>query len=215
MTLDPQPAGTRSWLPGGRLGRVLRSPVTGGVVLGLVLLLAVLAAVGPRLFASNAPPPIGGPFALVDGTGRPVTDATYRGRWMLVYFGYTHCPDACPTALNDIANALDLLGSRAREVAPIFITVDPARDTPKVMAEYAGAFGTRITGLTGTAAQVAAVEAEYKVYAVKHPEKDGDYAMDHTDIVYLMDPAGRFVTIFGGSTSAQEMARRLGEAVTS
>ena len=188
-------------------------PVLAGVLLGLLLLGASLAAVGPRLFASDAPPSIGGPFTLTDGAGHPVTDRTFRGKWMLVYFGYTHCPDACPTALNDIANALDQMGAARREVAPLFITVDPERDTPKVMAEYAGAFSSQIVGLTGTAQQVADVEKEYKVYAARHPEKDGDYEMDHSDIIYLMNPQGKFVAIFNGGTSPADMTKRLQAAV--
>ena len=194
--------------------RLLAKPVVAGALLGLVLLTAVLAAVGPKLFVSNAPPPIGGPFALTDGAGRAVTDQTFRGKWMLIYFGYTHCPDACPTALNDIANTLDLLSAQQRRaLVPVFITVDPERDTAKVMQDYAGAFSSQIVGLTGTAQQVDAVEKEYKVYAVKHPEKDGDYEMDHSDIIYLMDPQGRFVTIYGGSISPAELAEKLKAAV--
>ena len=194
--------------------RLLTRPVLGGALLGVVLLAAVLAAVGPKLFASNAPPSIGGPFTLTDGAGRAVTDETFHRKWMLVYFGYTHCPDACPTALNDIANALDLLTpQQRRDVAPLFITVDPERDTPKVMQDYAGAFSTQIVGLTGTAQQIGAVEKEYKVYAAKHPEKDGDYEMDHSDIIYLMNPQGKFVTIFGGSTAPKELAEKLRAAV--
>jgi len=126
-----------------------------------------------------------------------------------VYFGYTHCPDACPTALNDMANALDLLGPQRRRVAPLFITVDPERDTPAVMRDYVQAFGAQIMGLTGTTAQVEAAEKQYRVYAAKHPTKDGGYDMDHSSIIYLMDPAGKFVAIFNNGTNPQEMAERM------
>jgi len=128
---------------------------------------------------------------------------------MLVYFGYTHCPDACPTALNDMANALDLLGPQRQKVAPLFVTVDPERDTPAVMQDYVQAFSSQIVPLTGTPAQVEAAEKEYRVYAAKHPTKDGGYDMDHSSIIYLMDPAGKFVSIFSNGTNPQEMAERM------
>ncbi len=190
----------------------MRRRVAAGGLLGLLGLAVLLLVAGPRLGgggAVEAPVAIGGPFTLEDGTGAAVSDAAFRGRWMLVYFGYTHCPDACPTALNDMANALDLLGPQRRRVAPLFITVDPERDTPAVMRDYVQAFGAQITGLTGTTAQVEAAEKEYRVYAAKHPTKDGGYDMDHSSIIYLMDPAGKFVAIFNDGTNPQEMAERM------
>lgn len=192
----------------GRLGR----GVAVGGLLGLLLLAVLLLVAGPRLLergGAEAPVAIGGPFTLENGEGTPVSDTAFRGRWMLVYFGYTHCPDACPTALNDMANALDLLGPQRRNVAPLFITVDPERDTPAVMRDYVQAFGTQIVPLTGAPAQVEAAEKEYRVYAAKHPSKDGGYDMDHSSIIYLMDPAGKFVAIFGDGTNPQEMAERM------
>ena len=185
--------------------------IAAGGLLGL-LLAGVVLVVGPRLAgrsAAEAPVAIGGPFTLEDGSGTTVSDSAFRGRWMLVYFGYTHCPDACPTALNDMANALDLLGPERRNVAPLFITVDPERDTPAVMRDYVQAFSTQIIGLTGTAAQVEAAEKEYRVYAAKHPTKDGGYDMDHSSIIYLMDQTGRFVAIFTDGTNPKEMADRM------
>ncbi len=186
--------------------------IAAGGFLGL-LGLAVLALVAwPRLLergGAEAPVAIGGPFTLEDGTGAAVSDTAFRGRWMLVYFGYTHCPDACPTALNDMANALDLLGPQRRKVAPLFVTVDPERDTPAVMQDYVQAFSSQIVPLTGTPAQVEAAEKEYRVYAAKHPTKDGGYDMDHSSIIYLMDPAGKFVSIFSNGTNPQEMAERM------
>ncbi len=189
----------------------MRRRVAAGGLLGLLGLGVLLLVAGPRLpgGGADAPVAIGGPFTLEDGTGAAVSDAAFRGRWMLVYFGYTHCPDACPTALNDMANALDLLGPQRRRVAPLFITVDPERDTPAVMRDYVQAFGTQIMGLTGTTAQVEAAEKEYRVYAAKHPTKDGGYDMDHSSIIYLMDPAGKFVAIFNNGTNPQEMAERI------
>ena len=190
--------------------------IAAGALLGLLGIAVLLLVAGPRLLgrdAAEAPVAIGGPFTLEDGAGTAVSDTAFRGRWMLVYFGYTHCPDACPTALNDMANALDLLGPLRSRVAPLFITVDPERDTPAVMRDYVQAFGTQIMPLTGTPAQVEVAEKEYRVYAAKHPNKAGGYDMDHSSIIYLMDSAGKFVAIFGDGTSPQDMAERMRKLV--
>ncbi len=182
------------------------------------LLLAPAAVLGAGLagaavyVSTRAEPagiPIGGPFSLIDGDGRTVTDAAFRGRWMLVYFGYTHCPDACPTALQDMANALDQLGPRRKEVAAVFITVDPQRDTPPVMKDYAAAFDAGIVPLTGSDEAVAAAAKAYRVYFAKHPTKDGGYDMDHSSIIYVMDPRGRFVANFTHETSPDQIAAKL------
>ncbi len=157
---------------------------------------------------------VGGPFTLVDGDGKTVTDQDFRGKWLLVYFGYTHCPDACPTALNDIAVTLDKLGARKADVRPVFITVDPERDTSAVMKDYVAAFDAPITGLTGTSDQLAEVEHEYRVYAAKHPTEGGGYDMDHSSIIYLMDPDGRFVTAFTHENSPEEMAAKLRQLIS-
>ena len=152
---------------------------------------------------------IGGPFTLVDGDGRTVTDRQFRGRWMMVYFGYTQCPDACPTALQDMANALDLLPTNQRkEVALVFITVDPERDTPSVVKDYVSGFEAGITALSGSANQVADAARAYRVYYAKHP-KDGGYDMDHSSIIYLMDPKGRFVANFTHETPPDRIASKL------
>ncbi len=185
----------------------------------LLAAVAILLATGGALLATRpwSPPvadgsapagSVGGPFRLLGSDGRTVTDADFRGRWMLIYFGYTRCPDACPTALNNIANALDLLKADGRQIAPIFITVDPARDTPAVVGQYASLFGTRITGLTGTQAQIDRAEREFRVYAARHPTKNGDYTMDHSSIIYLMDRQGRFVSFIDGAASAEDIAAR-------
>ena len=152
---------------------------------------------------------IGGPFTLTAPDGRVVTDADFHGKWMLVYFGYTQCPDACPTALNSIANALDMLKDRRRDIAPVFITVDPARDTPAVMGHYVGLFDKQITGLTGTQPQVDTVTHEYRVYAARHPTRDGGYSMDHSSIIYVMDRQGRFNSIIDGAANPEDIAARL------
>ena len=153
--------------------------------------------------------PIGGPFALLDGDGKTVTDQDFRGKWMMVYFGYTHCPDACPTALQDMANALDSLGPQKKDVAAVFITIDPARDTPAVMKDYVAAFEAGIVPLTGSEQAVAEAAHEYRVYFAKHPNKDGGYDMDHSSIIYLMDPRGQFVTNFTHETPPDQMAAKL------
>ena len=153
--------------------------------------------------------PIGGPFELVDGDGRTVADRQVRGRWMLVYFGYTHCPDACPTALQDMANAVDLLGDQKREVALLFITVDPERDTPAVMKDYVSPFETPITALSGSADAVARAARAYRVYYAKHPTRDGGYDMDHSSIIYLMDKQGRFAANFTHETPPERIAAKL------
>jgi protein SCO1 len=187
-------------------------------MLAVVLVLAAGAALLPRLGAvfpgagrsALAPVSIGGPFSLQDGDGHTVTDQNFRGRWMLVYFGYTHCPDACPTALNDMANALDLLNPAQRaKVAAVFITVDPDRDTPAVMKEYVSAFDAPITALSGSADAIAQAEREYRVYAAKHPTDGNDYEMDHSSIIYVMDPQGRFVANFSHENNPQEIAAKL------
>jgi len=152
---------------------------------------------------------IGGPFKLVDQNGRMVTNTDLEGKWLLVYFGYTHCPDACPTALNNIALALDDLGIEKKEVRPVFITIDPERDTSQALKDYVAAFGAPILALTGNDAAIAQAANEYRVYYAKHPEAGGDYSMDHTSIIYVMDPKGRFTASFTGEDPPAEIAARL------
>ncbi|HEY6433878.1 MAG TPA: SCO family protein, partial [Acetobacteraceae bacterium] len=164
-------------------------------VVGVLLALLMFGAAAFVWFGHNAGVAIGGPFTLQDGSGHTVTDRTFRGKYMLVYFGYTFCPDVCPTTLQSVANALDALGSKADRVAPIFITVDPARDTPPVMKRYTAAFSPRLIGLTGTPEEIARVTKEYHVYAAKHVTGPGpgDYSMDHSSVLYFMAPDGRFI----------------------
>jgi protein SCO1/2 len=140
---------------------------------------------------------IGGQFTLVDQNGHTVTDAQFRGKWLLVYFGYTHCPDACPTALTNVADALDKIGPEKRQkVQAIFITVDPERDTPAVMKDYVNAFeGANIIGLTGTAEQIGVAEADYRIQARRYNLPDGEYAMSHAATIDIMDPDGHFVAM--------------------
>lgn len=160
-------------------------------------------------------PKIGGPFTLVDGAGKTVTDQQFRGRYMLIYFGYTHCPDACPTALSDMATALGKLTEAQRaKIQPIFITVDPERDNGQALADYVAAFGPDFIGLGGSLDQVAAVKKAFHVYAAKHPTKDGGYDMDHSSIIYLMDPDDRFIGSFTQETDSDQMAKKLVAAMS-
>jgi len=184
----------------------------------LVGLVTFLVLIGMLLYfeeftpGGGTIPAIGGPFSLEASDGSTVTDATYRDKWQLIYFGYTLCPDACPTALNEIAGALEVLGPLAAKVQPIFITVDPQRDTAKVMGDYVKAFDPRIVGLTGTPDQIAAAAREFRVYYAKAPDKDAPdgYLMDHSSIIYVMRPGdGRFVATFTQETTSAQMAERL------
>jgi len=141
---------------------------------------------------NDMPIEIGGPFALSAPDGRTVTEEDLLGRRALIFFGFTYCPDVCPTTLNEVAAWLDALGDDGALIDPYFVTVDPARDTPERMAEYTGYFSPRITGLTGTEAQIAQIADSYKVYYARIELDDGDYLMDHTAAIYLMDGEGRF-----------------------
>jgi protein SCO1 len=154
---------------------------------------------------------IGGPFTLLDGNGQTVTDKDFRGKYMLVYFGYTFCPDVCPTTLNAVADAMDKLGPAASRIQPLFITVDPKRDTPAVVKQYAAAFGPKIEGLTGTPEEIAEVAKEYRVYYAEHRTGSGpnDYSMDHSSVLYLMGPNGDFVAPVRADQSGEEIAVNL------
>ncbi len=165
-----------------------------GAALGILVVAGALVAQHAGL-ATQAASAIGGPFALIDGDGRTVTQAAFAGEPTLVFFGYTHCPDVCPTTLDSISQALKAMGPD-KPVKALFITLDPARDTPAVMKEYLSSFDPRIVGLTGPQAAVDQVAHEYRVYAKKVPAGDGDYSVDHTGVVYLMDKSGNFVESF-------------------
>lgn len=181
----------------------------------LIVAVALLGAGVATLLTRQSPPApqtslIGGPFAMTADDGRPVTDRDFRGHPFLVYFGYTHCPDVCPTALLDISQVLKVLGPDAK-IKVLFVTVDPARDTPKIMKAYLANFDPHIVGLSGTEAQTKAIEHAYRAYAKKVPGKDGDYTMDHTAIFYLMDKKGRFVSTFRTDRPAKAGAAELQE----
>lgn len=161
---------------------------------------------------SNA---IGGPFQLIDQNGKPFTDADLKGKWHLVFFGYTHCPDICPTTLNDLSLAYDKLNKQQKgDLAVVFISVDPERDTPAVLKSYAESFDAPIIGLTGTAAEVKQVAADYHVYYAKHYRADGGYDMDHSAVVYVMNPAGKFVATITPDEAVSEIEAKLQKLVS-
>jgi len=175
-----------------------------GVLIGLAFRDPAKGVAGSPLGAA-----IGGKFSLVDQDGKPFTDADLKGKWQLVFFGYTHCPDICPTALNDLSLALDQLGAKKSEVGIVFVSVDPERDTPAVLKSYAQSFDGPIVALTGTPAEVAQVAQDYKVYYAKHPSADGGYDMDHSALIYVMDPQGRFTATFTPDDTSDAIAARL------
>ena len=153
---------------------------------------------------------VGGPFEMINQSGETVTEADFRGRHTLIFFGFTYCPDVCPLTLEIIGAAMDELGPLSEQVQPVFVTVDPERDTPAVLADYLSYFGDNIVGLTGTPAQVADMLSTYRVYAAKTGDVESeDYLMDHSTIVYLMGPDGRFMTHFSQITSPQDLAAQI------
>lgn len=183
----------------------------------LALLIAVFAVFliggAGSLWLLSAPPidqsaTIGGPFRLTASDGKIVTDQDFRGKYLLIYFGYTICPDVCPTTLQSVAAALDVLGPKAASVQPLLITVDPARDTASVLAQYTAAFSPQLLGLTGTADEIAEVEKEYRVYTAIHRTGSGpdEYSVDHSSVLFLMGPDGRFIARLRADASGPEIA---------
>lgn len=157
---------------------------------------------------------VGGPFTLTNQDGQTVTEKDFLGKHMLIFFGYTYCPDICPTELQVMTQALTSMGDKASAIRPLFITIDPERDTPDVMKSYVENFGGGLVGLTGTPEQIAAVAKAYRVYYKRAGEAGAtDYLMDHSSIIYLMGPDGKFVTHFGYATDANDLAARLSEAL--
>jgi cytochrome oxidase Cu insertion factor (SCO1/SenC/PrrC family) len=203
----------------GGTGRAVNGALLAAAVLAIagVVFLAARTFFGPGFgpgelagAAAQAAADIGGPFTLTDQDGRTVTDKDFRGRWLLVYFGFTYCPDVCPTSLARNGDAIELLGAKGEKITPVLISVDPGRDTPEAMKDYVKFFHPRTVGLTGTREQVAAVAREYRVYSVKVEKKDSPtYVIDHSTFTYLIDPDGRFVQFFRHEASPQEMADKL------
>jgi cytochrome oxidase Cu insertion factor (SCO1/SenC/PrrC family) len=194
--------------------------VVGGLLIGAVAAIAVFPAARQKLFPPPGPQEsgkalIGGPFTLTDTTGKQVTDKDYRGRYMLVFFGFTSCPDICPAGLQLISAALDKVGAKAANVTPIFISVDPERDTRAKLGSYVNNFNPRIVGLTGTPEEIAAVAKAYKVFYEKTPNEasPAEYGMNHTSIIYLMNPDGEYVTHFTPMTSIDAMVDKLNKVL--
>lgn len=163
---------------------------------GLVIFLGVILFMTEGHVPGDSASAIGGPFKLIDQNGKTITETDFKGRPLLVFFGYTHCPDICPTTLFEMSEVLHALGKDADRVSALFITVDPERDTAPVMKDYLSSFDPHLRGATGDQKAIDAVEKDYRVYAKKVPTKNGDYSMDHTALVYLMDKEGRFVAPF-------------------
>lgn len=179
-------------------------------LMGLLLCLSLVLLVAQR---GSVPVPqasaVGGPFSLVDQDGRTVTEQDLKGRPFLVFFGFTHCPDVCPTTLFDISEVFRKLGPDAGRAAALFITVDPERDTPEAIKSYLSSFDPHLRGLTGDAAAVEGAIKAYRAYAKKAPNPDGGYTMDHTALVYLMDKEGRFVAPFNLKRRPEDAAADL------
>jgi protein SCO1/2 len=191
-----------------RTARILL--VLGAFVAGLVLFSSVVFIVtGKSPTPIAMPSAVGGPFTLVDQNSKPITDKDMSGHPFLVFFGFTHCPDVCPTTLFDVSEILRALGPDAKDVRALFITVDPERDTPAVLKDYLSSFDPRVIGATGDNEAIAAVVKAYRVYAKKVPTDGGGYTMDHTAIVYLMGKDGRFVTPFNMKRRPNEAAEDL------
>ncbi len=208
---------------------LLPKSVTGRI--GLVMMLAMLAAfagfLGYRLGGGGDPEraanegrvPIGGPFTLVDSAGNSVTEKDLLGRYAMIYFGYTYCPDICPTALASAVRGLDLLASvdqtAAQMVVPVFISIDSERDTPDTIGRYVAAFHPRLRGFTGSPEQVAEAAKSYRVFYQKvQPEDSSDYLMDHASNIFLMGPTGEYVTHFAHNSTPDVISEHLEEIIT-
>ena len=199
------------------------SPTRSQLISAALALLAALLFTGTAYYFSNpshrvsytGTALVGGPFTLTDHTGRKVTDKDFLGKYMLVFFGYTYCPDVCPTELQVMSAALDSLGAKAGTIQPIFISVDPQRDTPEVLKQYVANFHPRLVGLTGTPDEIASVAKAYRVYFSKVENNSGTdtYLMDHSAIIYLMDRQGKFLKHFTYSTDAAALAKAIEDAI--
>lgn len=189
----------------------------------VVLVIALITGLGALWLTGSLPRGpigtgtalVGGPFTLTDHNGKRVTDQDFRGKYMLIFFGFTFCPDVCPSELQVMSAALDELGPKGDKIQPIFITIDPERDTPEAMKIYVSNFHPRLVGLTGSPEDIAAVAKAYRVYyaKAKGTEDKPDYLMDHTTILYLMGPDGKFVKHFTYGTDAKSLAEALRQSI--
>ncbi len=184
------------------------------------VMVAVIASIGLLFWLSGNrknsadQPVIGGAFELVDQNGKPFTEKDLKGKYSLIYFGYTYCPDVCPTELQTMTQALEMLGPLAKKIRPVMISVDPERDKPEVLKEYLTNFYPGFVGLTGTPEQVRKAGQAYRVFYRKTDEKSAsDYLMDHSSIVYLMDPEGRYLKHFAYGTPPEKMAEGIRKAI--
>jgi cytochrome oxidase Cu insertion factor (SCO1/SenC/PrrC family) len=194
------------------------------VLLPISLAAALVAAVllwrlsddlpGLGQVVGSGTPSIGAPFTLTDQDGHKRSSSAFAGRYMLVYFGYTYCPDVCPTTLALMSDALTKMGPKAKRIVPVFVTIDPERDTPKVLKTYLASFGPQFVGFTGDVKTITKVAADYRVYFKKHPLDGGNYGVDHSSVIYLMGPDGKFIaywddTSIGPDKLADELRARL------
>jgi len=196
--------------------RSRRRPTAGLLVLIILVCAAALLVTVTRAARDDAASRmlrVGGRFTLTTPDGRVVTDRSFPGKWLIVYFGYTFCPDACPTALNDISTALEQLGPVADSVQPLFITVDPERDTAQVLADYVGSFDPRFIGLRGTPEQTAAAAEQYRVYDAVRQLGQGEYAVDHSSFIYVMHPKGELAKIHTGDLPGHQLADDLRQLI--
>jgi protein SCO1/2 len=184
---------------------VIATAFASSLVVGLLVLFWAMGGVSKVA----QPAAIGGPFQLTDQNGKAVTEASLKGKPTLIFFGYTHCPDICPTSLFEMSEVLRAMGKDADRINAVFISVDPERDTPATMKDYLSSFDPHLEGLSGDPAETAKVITSYRVYAKKVPTKDGDYTMDHTALIYLMDRDGRFVSPFNLKRTPEEAAADL------
>ncbi len=189
-----------------RLLVILAAFVAGALALVAVVMLTLPAE-------KTRPSSVGGPFELIDQDGKKLTSADFRGKPFLVFFGFTHCPDICPTTLFEVSEIFNRLGKDSEKVSALFVTVDPERDTPDKLKLYLSSFHPRIFAGSGTPEQIEAIKKTYFVYAKKVPLDGGGYTMDHTSIVYLMDKEGKFIAPFNlkrdADAAAADLKRRL------
>jgi protein SCO1 len=178
-------------------------------ILVVAIALAVVAVNRASQVNAAQHPQIAGHFTLSTPDGRRVTDATFRGKWLLIYFGYTTCPDVCPTTLSSMAQAMEKLGPLADKVQPIFITVDPERDTPDIVGQYAKDFDPRFVGLAGSPADIAAAAHDFHVYYTVRQLGHGEYVIDHSSFIYVIDPNGNFVRLLTGDLPGHQLADEL------
>jgi cytochrome oxidase Cu insertion factor (SCO1/SenC/PrrC family) len=195
----------------------MQNTIRPSMIFGIVVLLLAAALGGYALLQDRVRPMgsgvalVGGPFNMVNHKGEVVTEKSFLGKPMLLFFGFTFCPDICPTELQVMTAAIAELGDKGKDIQPILVSIDPARDTPEVLAAYVSNFGDNVMGLTGSEAQVAAMAGEYRVFYAKqeNPKDPANYQMDHSSIIYLMGPDGQFLKHFSYTTDAKALAAGL------